>query len=135
MVLFFAHCRTKQKLHIFYNINYSTNFEEPKPTQTDWVSKLFMLVCIDELLKTGGADATFKGYHIGPDIYKRIRPKGGEVLFNPELKAKLKELPQQGKTKKHNYYLEDTMYWYKKYYGINKKIFMKLLYIKEVFEW
>lgn len=125
----------KLKKYIKNNINYSTDFEEPKLTQTVWVSELFMFARIDKLLKAGGIDTNFKEYHIGPDICKRIRKKGGKVLFNPNLKAKLKELPQQGKTKKHNYYLEDTIYWYQKYYGINKKTFMELLYIKEVFEW
>lgn len=125
----------KLRKYIRQNINYSTDFQEPKETITDWVSELFMFVRVKDLLTAGGIDINFKEFHIGPDICKRIRTNKGKVMFTPKLKAKLKEIPEQGKAKKHNYYLEDTIYWYQKNYGIDKKTFMEILYIKEVFEW
>ena len=114
---------------------YSFNFEEPNKHKVEQVSELFFVFNIKKVLEIGGIDTQFKDFGMGPDLCKRIKEKGGTVLFEPKFKAKFLETKEEGKDKKENHHLEDTIYWYKKHHNIDRETFMKLLYIPEIHEY
>lgn len=117
------------------NINYTMDFEKPRRREVDWVSELFMFVKIKALIDIGGFDSQLKFFHIGPDICKRIKQRSGRVLFDPSLQAKLRETITEGQHKKETFLLEETIYYYKKHYNIDRDTFMKHFYLKEIFEY
>lgn len=108
---------------------YNYNYWEPTEKQVDWVAEGFFAIDAKFFNKLGGFDEKFKMFHEGPDLCKRTWEDGFEVLFTPDIKVKHLGTDNIGDEKRKKYMLESTAYWYKKHYGIPKKIYKKLVEI------
>jgi O-antigen biosynthesis protein len=110
---------------------YTMNFYPRKEQKVDWVVEMFFSVRADIFKKYRGFDENFVMFHEGPDLCKRIREKGGEVLFTPKIKAVHHNLHSRS-LDRHKQFIDSSKYWYKKHYNMPEAIFDKL--IKSLYE-
>ncbi|NIT03661.1 glycosyltransferase [Candidatus Saccharibacteria bacterium] len=105
----------------------SLDFEKPKDGKVDWVTEAFFMVRGGVFKKLGGFDEGFKMFHEGPDFCKQARTAGFDVRFTTKLKAKHLGAKSTPEAKRKKYFLDSTIYWYKKHYGIPRDLVKKFI--------
>ncbi len=91
-----------------------------KKRTVDWVAEGFCAVRASLFKDLKGYDSNMR-YHEIHDLTYRIRSKGYEVLFTPDIHAQHLELEVRGKKRRKRDLSEAQFYFLKKRWSINKK--------------
>ncbi|MFZ2664540.1 MAG: glycosyltransferase [Patescibacteria group bacterium] len=106
--------------------NFEITFEKPAEMEVDWVSEANLCIRRKVFEEVGGFDNKMR-YHADQDLCKRVRDRGYKVYFSSLITTKHMEIDTFG-TNRTKFYLESLYYYYKKHWGMSKRIFDKLYF-------
>ena len=104
--------------------NFEITFEKPNEVEVDWVSEANFCIRRNIFEEVIGFDGNMR-YHADQDLCKRLRSKGHKIYYNCAITTKHKEIDTFGENRK-KIIRKNSYYFYKKHWGMTRKVFDKL---------
>ncbi len=96
----------------------TSNFEEPRERETEWVAEGLMMIRRTAFEELGGFDERFVMGYSGPDLCRRARLRGYEVRFSPSVQAEHLAVDSVGPKLRAAHRRASLAYWYQKHHGV-----------------